>query len=75
MSNNRKINDMSIIDILNYSNIARSTLYQWIHKYAHIQAGQKKVVQNVQLMNLIIMTGYHYNLPYCIFINVPLFSI
>jgi len=38
--NNRKINGMSIIDILNYSNIARSTLYQWVYKYSHIQYDQ-----------------------------------
>ena len=31
---------MSIIDILNYSNIARSTLYQWVYKYSHIQYDQ-----------------------------------
>ena len=38
--NNRKINGMSIIDILNYSDIARSTLYQWVYKYSHIQYDQ-----------------------------------
>jgi transposase len=38
--NNKKINGMSINDILNYSNIARSTLYQWIHKYSAINYDQ-----------------------------------